>query len=114
MREEFGDIMRVLLVTPPHDKPAVVSDINVEQVSSRRLTSCGFISAIPAFHFARRERLELRTRGRRTSELGSTSKSPAFVEGLGKSANARTIFGATRSPVHHICETTIDLENPRP
>ena len=51
VREEFGDIVRVLLATAPtapHDTPMAASGMDVEQVSSRRLTSCGFISAIPA------------------------------------------------------------------
>jgi len=48
VREEFGDIMRVLLATAPHDTPMAASGMDVEQVSSRRLTSCGFISAVSA------------------------------------------------------------------
>jgi AcrR family transcriptional regulator len=57
MREEFGDIMRVLLATAPHDEPVAASLTDDWRIctpcvtawtSSRRLTSCGFISAIPA------------------------------------------------------------------
>jgi hypothetical protein len=100
MREEFGDIMRVLLATAPHDKPAAASlidgtaryrralvaiarrpaDLHALRdgiASSRRLTACGLFRLFRPLPFARRERLEIRTRGtmaRRTSELGSTSK----------------------------------------
>ena len=68
------------------------------------------------FTLRERERLELRTRGtmaRRTSDLGSTSKSPALLK-VSESRRMRELFGAMCSPVRHICATTIDLENPRP
>src|SRR5271170_1327865 len=117
MREEFGDIMRVLLATAPHDKPVAASGMDVEQVSSRRLTSCGLISAIPASSLCATSTAgatNARNDGSAHKRIGLYFEITHFVEGLGKSANARTVFGATCSPVRHICATSIDLENPRP
>jgi transposase len=104
MRDEFGDIMRVLLATAPHDKPVAASltdgtaryrralvaiarrladlhalrdGMDVEQAVDVLWFYFGYSSL---FTLRERERLELRTRGtmaRRTSDLGSTSKSPA-------------------------------------
>jgi AcrR family transcriptional regulator len=85
--------------------------------SSRRLTSCGFISAIPASSLCATRTAgatNARNDGSAHKRIGLYFEITRFVEGLGKSANARTVFGATCSPVRHICATSIDLENPRP
>ena len=132
--------MRVLLATAPHDKPVAASltdgtaryrralvaiarrladlhalrdGMDVEQAVDVLWFYFGYSGL---FTLRERERLELRTRGtmaRRTSELGSTSKSPALLK-VSESRRMRELFGAMCSPVRHICATTIDLENPRP
>jgi hypothetical protein len=125
MREEFGDIMRVLLATAPHDKPAAASlidgtaryrralvaiarrpaDLHALRdgiASSRRVDGLWFISAIPASSLCATRTAgdtNARNDGSAHKRIGLYFEIHLLVEGLGKSANARTVFGATCSPV---------------
>ena len=114
MREEFGDILRVLLATGPHDKPVAASLTDAiagyrrslvaiarrltnlrpcvtAWTSGRRLTSCGFISAIPASSLCATRTAgaaNARKDGSAHERIGLYFEITRFVEGLGKSANA--------------------------
>jgi hypothetical protein len=100
MREEFGDIMRVLLATAPHDEPVAASLTDDRRIctpcvtawtSSRRLTSCGFISAIPASSLCATRTAGATNAGNDGSahkRIGLYFEITRFVEDLGKSANA--------------------------
>jgi hypothetical protein len=98
--EEFGDIMRVLLATAPHDEPVAASLTDDWRIctpcvtawtSSRRLTSCGFISTIPASSLCTTRTAGATNAGNDGSahkRIGLYFEITRFVEGLGKSANA--------------------------
>jgi hypothetical protein len=125
MREEFGDIMRVLLATAPHDKP-VAASLNDGTARYRRalVTIARRLADLHAlrggrdveqavdvlwFYFGYSGLFTLRDENgwsydRAERWLGAQAnwallRNNPLVEGLGKSANARTVFGATCSPV---------------
>jgi hypothetical protein len=98
---------------------ALRDGMDVKQVSSKAVDVLWFYFRLfRPLHFARRVRLKVRTRGttaRRNKRIGLYFEITRFVEGLGKSANARTVFGSLRRHVFagspHLRDH--DLENSR-
>jgi hypothetical protein len=120
MGEEFGDIMRVLLATAPHDKPAAAS---LTDGTARYRRALAAVARRPADLHALRDGMGVEQAVDGLWFISAILASSLCAKRTAGATNAERWLGAQanwallrKHPLcwRHICATTIDLENPRP